>query len=311
VRKAFFASIVDVIQPKVIISFIGTDPIMGELCRIFPNKLVISIQNGIRLTTGGFIHSRLNDFMLPHYFSFGDYEKELFSRNKILFKQIHSIGSLKLGVLQDEYLNYDHKFCGDYICFVSEYTLTKNNFENNRLNKHKSLYSNLVEMSNDCDFKVQVAMRNRGKDGYEENFFCNGFYAKNIELIFNKNFSTYKSGYESLVIINTISTLGFELFGLGKKVLFCGLTISDNFSEKEFLLFQKMPAFIVLNNLTRFEFNSKINALINMDNEEYLSLTKEAREYYMKCEKKYPHEVVSEFIADFMQKETLTVESNV
>ena len=48
-----------------------------------------------------------------------------------------------------------------------------------------------------------------------------------------------------------------------------------------------------------------------MDNEEYLSLTKEAREYYMKCEKKYPHEVVSEFISDFMQKETLTVGLNV
>ena len=80
--------------------------------------------------------------------------------------------------------------------------------------------------------------------------------------------------------------------------------------QYDFILW-KMPNFILLKSLEKAEFNSKINALINMDNEEYLSLTKEAREYYMKCEKKYPHEVVSEFISDFMQKETLTVGLNV
>ena len=80
--------------------------------------------------------------------------------------------------------------------------------------------------------------------------------------------------------------------------------------QYDFILW-KMQNFILLKSLEKAEFNSKINALINMDNEEYLSLTKAVREYYMKCEKKYPHEVVSEFIADFMQKETLTVGSNV
>ena len=40
-----------------------------------------------------------------------------------------------------------------------------------------------------------------------------------------------------------------------------------------------------------------------MSNEEYLSRTKNAREYYM-TNKRYPHEAISEFIKDFIDSDS-------
>ncbi len=51
------------------------------------------------------------------------------------------------------------------------------------------------------------------------------------------------------------------------------------------------------------DFNSKISKLIDMSNEEYLSRTKNAREYYM-TNKRYPHEAISEFIRDFIDSDS-------
>jgi len=314
-NKALISAIVDLIRPKVIISFIDNSLIMGQLDSIFPHKLVISIQNGTRMSTGGFLNGNPN-FMLPHYFSFGEYEKDVIKRYHVKCKEIYSVGSVKAGI----FLGTHHESIlqTDSICLISQHwMITDNEVINDYMEKLKCVYLNLLSWNKNHEYKIKIAMKSKKSEivfyKNESNFYSDNNIAKKIELIARTNFSSYKAGYGSSIIITMDSTLGFELLGSGKKVLFCALTISDEFPHKEnidFILW-KMPNFILLKSLEMAEFNSKINALINMDNEEYLSLTKEAREYYMKCEKKYPHEVVSEFIADFMQKEKLTVGLNV
>jgi len=42
-----------------------------------------------------------------------------------------------------------------------------------------------------------------------------------------------------------------------------------------------------------------MDALLRMDNEEYLSLTEDARSYYMNCNKPYAHEQIFEIIDNF------------
>ena len=313
--KSLISSIVDVINPRVIISFIDNSLIMGQLDSIFPHKLVISIQNGTRMSTGGFLNGNPN-FMLPHYFSFGEYEKDVIKRYNVKCKEIYSVGSLKAGIFLDNH--HESILQTDSICLISQHwTITGNEVKNDYMEKLKCVYLNLLSWNKNHEYKIKIAMRSKKSETVyyknESNFYSDNNITKKIELIARTNFSSYKAGYGSSIIITMDSTLGFELLGSGKKVLFCALTISDEFPHKEninFILW-KMPNFILLKSLEKAEFNSKINALINMDNEEYLSLTKAVREYYMKCEKKYPHEVVSEFIADFMQKETLTVGLNV
>jgi len=308
--KSLIISIVDVINPKVIVSFVDTDIIMGQLDSIFPEKLVISVQNGARMHMGGFNN---NNFLLPHYFAFGEYEKDLIEKLDIKYKTFHSIGSLKLGIFLNNVVKSDS--ANNSICFISDYeNPLKDKFHIERIRRHKQVFSNLVTWNDVNCYNIKVALRVRANDVTSSNeveFFNN---VGDVELIERLDFSSYNTGHNSSIVISNISTIGYELFGAGKKVLFCGMTAAnDIFLEEKGInyIMRKLPSIVLLSDLSQSEFNSKIRSLISMSNDEYLSLTKEAREYYMKCEKKYPHEAISEFIADFMQKEILTMGPNV
>ncbi len=300
--KSLIASIVDVIKPKIIISFIDTNLIMGQIGLIFPNKLVISIQNGTRLHMGGF--NNKGGFLLPHYFTFGEYEKGLLKKYNIKYQSCKAVGSVRLGLFLEK--NTRIKNNRNCICFISQYIPIINEFKDDGLKRLKSVYSNLITWNNENErCSIRVAMRNNKNDNdyiNEVNFFRLS-RGSDIELVDNGDYSSYRVGCEAQVIVTVDSTLGFELFGSGKKVLFFGTTISDEFLEKENIdyLFRKMPDIVLLDNLTQKDFDNKMNALIRMKNEEYLSQTKEAREYYMKCQTLPPHKVISEFILDNVQ----------
>jgi surface carbohydrate biosynthesis protein len=302
-NKALIASIVDVISPKIIISNIDNSLIMGQLDSIFTDKLVISVQNGVRI--GITDHA---DFKLPIYFTFGEYEKELLNRQSIKYKEIHGIGSIKLGIFLEKYSQSLSK--SRSICLVSKFwPTTTYKLANEYMMRLKDVYSNLVLWNANHRYKVEVAMDNRkNSESYtqEKLFLSNDINMTDVSLIERTEFSSYKSGHEALVTITMISTLGFELFGLGKKVLFCAMVIGDEFSHKEDVSFglHKMPDFILLKNLTQDEFCKKINVLVDMDNKEYLRRTKEAREYYMKNYKTPPHHKVRDYIVNFLEKST-------
>ena len=93
--RTLITAIVDAIDPRVIIYFIDTDIVMGQLDLTFPEKLVISVQNGSRMHMGG---TNNNYFLLPHYFAFGEYEKDLIKKLNVKYKTFHSVGYLKLGI---------------------------------------------------------------------------------------------------------------------------------------------------------------------------------------------------------------------
>ncbi|MBT6673501.1 MAG: hypothetical protein HOB13_12275 [Lentimicrobiaceae bacterium] len=307
-NKTIVASIIDVIKPKIIISFIDNSPIMGQLYSIFPQKLVISVQNGLRVESRGFLDKN-NDFSLPYFFSFGEYEKDLVQKNSIRYKKIFNIGSLQTGIFLSNYSNNSNNSNNpNSICFISQYwPPSKSKYNEDRLNKIRTTYINLIKWSDKSGFfKIKVAI----KHGANEEEFSNeiSMYKDNmpvnVELIKQSNFSSYRAAYESLVSITMFSTLGFEMFGLGKKVLFCGMTVSGEFLEKKNIsfIFNKMPDIVILKSLDKAEFNSKISNLVNMSNKEYLERTREAREYYMSNKEKYPHEIISKYIKDFILK---------
>jgi len=304
-NKALMCAIVDSINPKVIISFIDNSLIMGQLDSIFSHKLVISIQNGTRMSTGGFLNGNPN-FMLPHYFSFGEYEKDVIKRYHIKCKEIYSIGSLKAGIFLDNH--HESILQTDSICLISQHwMITDNEVKNDYMEKLKCVFLNLLSWNKNHEYKIKIAMRSKKSETVdyknEFNFYSDNNTTKKIELIAENNFSSYKAGYGSSIVITMDSTLGFELLGFGKKVLFCAATIDNALQHKENIdyIFHKMPDIVLLDNLTQKEFDNKMNALIHMKNEEYLSQTKEARGYYMKCQTLPPHKVISEFILDNVQ----------
>ena len=170
------------------------------------------------------------------------------------------------------------------------------------MEKLKCVFLNLLSWNKNHEYKIKIAMRSKKSKTVdyknEFNFYSDNNTTKKIELIAENNFSSYKAGYGSSIVITMDSTLGFELLGFGKKVLFCAATIDNALQHKENInyIFHKMPDIVLLDNLTQQEFDNKINTLMWMRDEEYLSQTKEVREYYMNCQKLPPHEVISEFI---------------
>jgi surface carbohydrate biosynthesis protein len=301
-NKALMSAIVDSINPKVIISFIDNSLIMGQLDSIFPHKLVISIQNGTRMSRGGFLNGSPN-FMLPHYFSFGEYEKDVIKKYHIKCKEIYSVGSLRAGIFLDNY--HDSILQTDSICLISQYwTITDDEVKNDYMEKLKCVYLNLLSWNRNHEYKIKIAMRSKKSETVynknESNFYSDKNITKKIELITRTNFSSYKAGYRSSIVITMDSTLGFELMGFGKKVLFCAMTMDKALQHKENInyIFHKMPDIVLLDNLTQQDFDNKMNVLIHMKDEEYLSQTEAARKYYMKCQKLPPHKTISDFIYD-------------
>ena len=300
--RTLITAIVDAIDPRVIISFIDTDIVMGQLDLTFPEKLVISVQNGSRMHMGG---TNNNYFLLPHYFAFGEYEKDLIKKLNVKYKTFHSVGSLKLGL----FLKKCTDTTNNGICFISEYENPKDQFNIERVSRHRQVFSNLIAWNNVNIHQIKVAMRSNRTNEifYDETKFFNDI--GHAELIERTDFSSYQTGYDSSIIISTLSTLGYELFCTGKKVLFCGLTASnDGFSEKQGInyLMHKLPHIVLLSGLTQLEFSDKITSLVNMNHEEYLSQTQDARGYYMKHNNIYPHEAISKFIDNFINKPTHT-----
>ena len=301
-NKALISAIVDVISPKVIISYIDNSPIMGELSVIFPNRIVISVQNVTRMYAYVFLDSS-GDFRLPYYFSFGNYEKKIAEKYNIKYKEIYATGSLKTSIFLK---NHNHSIENNKsICLISQHwSNTSDKTIIDYMEKIKRIYLNLISWSDKRNYEVKIAMRNKKskRSSYKDevNFYNENDTYRKVELIPNTNFSSYKAGYESSIIITMDSTLGFELLGLGKKVLFCAKTIEDTLKHKENInyIFCEIPEMLLLDGLTQHEFNNKIDALINMEGCEYLKQTEGARKYYMNFNKLPVYKVISNFICE-------------
>ena len=158
-NKALMSAIVDSINPKAIISFIDNSLIMGQLDSIFPHKLVISIQNGTRMSPGGFLNGNPN-FMLQHYFSFGKYEKDVIKRYQIKCKEIYNIGSLKAGIFLDNH--HESILQTDCICLISQHWMIKDDeVKNDYMEKLKCVFLNLLSWNKNHEYKIKIAMRSK------------------------------------------------------------------------------------------------------------------------------------------------------
>ena len=188
------------------------------------------------------VHAHLNvfrinnkrEFLLPHYFTFGEYEKDLLKKYNIKYQSCKAVGSVKLGLFLEK--NTRIKNNRNCICFISQYVPLINEFKDDCVKRLKTVYSNLITWNNENERRsIRIAMRNNKNDNYyinEVNFFELP-KAADIELINNTDYSSYKAGLDSSIVVTIDSTLGFELFGLGKKVLFCGMTINKTLPQSK------------------------------------------------------------------------------
>jgi len=132
----------------------------------------------------------------------------------------------------------------------------------------------------------------------ERTFYLN--LSKNSNLIENDrgNFSSYKLAFSSSVIVAMDSTLAFEMYGSGKRVLFCDFAKNQKHMNRIGVkfLFSKLPKELVLESFDIDEMQSKIDALISMSETSYRRLTKISRNYYLKKTIIPTNEIISTYL---------------
>ena len=117
----------------------------------------------------------------------------------------------------------------------------------------------------------------------------------------------YKLGIESEVVVAIDSTLGYELFGYGCKLLFCVG------ADKDFLArwgstgnVSTMPKLVLIEQLNSNHFEEKMDKLFFIKYQQYLTITKYARSYYMKFNENPAYNIIKSDIVCFLENNKKT-----
>ena len=222
--RIYILSVIKVINPKVIITYIDNSPVFHWLCEHYVGAELIAIQNGSRVKIQ--LKSVKNNYNLQHYFCFGNYEKDLFTSFGYKVENYLPIGSLLCGYyLNNEMLNQSPTYD---ICVVSAWRgdigNTKDVYDSMR--SMEVLDKMLSKYIQETGIKVSIIMRSEpsSKDrnmpefGNEEEYFKN-LYPESVTLI-NPDFkrvNIYSEVIKGDLIISSGSTVLREVFGMKRR----------------------------------------------------------------------------------------------
>ena len=312
--KVLFASIIDELEPEVIITFIDNNYVLGVLSKIYPKKKMISVQNGVRFNSFSSIGRSVDGYIFGDYYTFGLFEKDLYLSLGGVYSNHYAVGSLKLGIFLSTYNNYmlQKNHSAKTICFISEYRKQMQSstslLDQEFFNASKRLYELTVLFALKNDYKVVVLMKNQKNDkDYKKElyYFKEISNSKNIQLCDNnvKEMSSYQNAMQSNIIIGMDSTLLIEMYGCKKKVIW-GAAFDMEFSRGRggIAYKEKMPKEVILDSISPKELNQKITNLLDIDEDEYLRLTSSSRHYFMNINNDmgFPHEIIKNNIDKFL-----------
>jgi surface carbohydrate biosynthesis protein len=303
-KKVFLSSLINELKPKVILTFNDNANYMKIISVMFPEVKLISIQNGLRVIDAS--PTTIKGRFCIDYYSFGEFERKLFAISGVYFSNHYPVGSLKLGLFlsKSKVRSVKSEQARNIICFVSQTVVYSDNIST--VNMAKKLYQLTVNWAEINNFSVLVLLRNSVESPeYVDEL---NFYKDTLDLPIVKylgNDSTGTNSYKYIatadIFIGIDSTLLMEVFGCGKKVLWgCFFNLAFSKERGMDIYFDKLPKETLLDGLNKEMFNEKINTLISIDQKVYEKIIYSSRLYFMNFEKKYPHDVISSEIRNFL-----------
>jgi surface carbohydrate biosynthesis protein len=295
--RIYIFSVIKVINPKIVITLIDNNSVFHWLCENYEGAEFMAIQNGNRT------RAHLNHYKfgyLQHYFSFGDYEKDLFSELGFKVEKYHPVGSLLAGYYIHEQ-NLDQDPIYD-ICVISSWRGNIGNTDDvkNSMKAMKKLDYLLSRYIQETHIKVSIVLRSEPESehreipdyGNEKEYYQN-IYPDSVVLI-DPDFASRNVYTEILkgdLIISMGSTLTREAFGFGKKILYCDFTESDLYNDYNTMILFKEQNYESLKN--------RINELLKMPKNEYKNNTEEYASYLMSNNIKCPPHLVIRKTIDY------------
>ena len=310
-NQARHYALIKIMMPKIIITYIDNCPFPYVIKEIFPDIQIMAVQNGTRWD---FSRPDSAIFNFDHYFCFGLVEADIMSRSGNNVKHLYPIGSVRLGIFKDINPQNNELYCD--ICHISQYAPLPYEIEPQWMYKclmayyetEKKLFNIIAEFAAKNKLSLCVAMRYSSEfDCFEEEckyFACNA--NRNIRYIEQAPFSSYNAGQTSRLITTISSTLGYEMLGLGKRVIFAkDIALVKNIvmlgSWEKPLITHKLPDLQRLHHLDYSEFNVKATALLEMTDEVYVNYSEKARDYYMNYNNQQnPNEIIKSKINQYL-----------
>ena len=306
---SIICAIIDVVKPKVLITYVDNSPLVGDLQTIFPKKIMISVQNGLRSEIP-LLGASDGNFKLPRIvYGFGVYEKTLFEKMGVKVFEYIPVGSLKYGLFQHNNPKVENKYD---ICYIPSFVnprygeIGASKAQQMGREYGKQLFLNLLRVCKDNGYRLSVALKGRAgsKLNYNERNYFKSLDPDNVAKLVDvsqNDLGSYKTVASATINVALLSTIAMETFGGGGKVLW--VHPPDLLAEWGVAMnYEKIPDELILESLGPDLIKKKFITLSKMEQKTYLKITESARKFYMKCQRPYPHDMIKKRIADVIEK---------
>jgi surface carbohydrate biosynthesis protein len=285
---SFFA-----MKPKIVISSNDNSAIFHWLSKNYKDAEFFAIQNGHRRNYEfNKAHTRM---YIPHFFCYGDYDKDRYLRYGHVVENSYPVGSLMIGIYRERFQNNNKK---EYdISIISEYRnhIFRDASSDHHQKRSQILTHKLLAQYVNKNQSLKVALINNKNTKEDEIDFFRNIYNDSVNYIKNdrNKYTSYNVVDKSSIVVGFQSTLTFEAFGMGRKVLVIDFTDSNDYNDYEPIILLKKPSYSELEN--------RLNELLAEPYEDYHKRTKEYASYVMNYDpSRPPHKIIREIINQFM-----------
>jgi len=300
IQDIYFLSVIEVLKPKLVFTFIDNSFQFSKLCKINSNKNIkyLALQNGARiqwqeqqlLFKKGLLKKNLNlDFFIPHYICFGEFEKDDSIKHSININKFTFAGNLRLSnFLNDVRLKKIEIKKNKYdICLLSDHGAWLNSYYGVNMDSISQtetgvakLIKYTIKLCKKRNLKFILAFKRKiGGPGYDEEqrWFKENFTDEEYNYILKNSkkkdgFSSYKCSFESKVVVANMSTMLRENIACGNKILSCNLNENDTYDFP-------IKGICSLNNCDYDEFENRLSAILEISTNDYFSKIKKNKNY--------------------------------
>jgi len=232
-RLVYYRSLILLLKPKAVITFIDNNGIFNKLSQSLKNIPFIGIQNGLR-----FVYQKSYNYHVQHLFSFGNNESTYFNKIGYEVENYHPCGSFFASQhlrkkKEPLSIKYDILIVS---CWRGNIGYPIDQVHSMR--SMKVMDKLFAEYINNNNLKVAIALRNERlkKDWFvpeigknEEEYFKN-IYGDSVDIIDVdfKSRNIYQSISNSSLIVSGFSTTVLvEAYGYQKKIMYYNFTNQD------------------------------------------------------------------------------------
>ena len=293
--QAYMIALMDSYQPQVVLSFADQNQLLGLYQRYRDEVLVISVQNAVRHP-----HEFLRGVQAPHYFALGGDACRSFDRYQIPYKRCFASGSLPLGIFCSR--NSITK-CPGKLVFVSSY---RRGFDHTNRDQAVDEYSSAQGRAHSLVFKhalryaeesnMDLTVIAKGKVRYEGEYLAEekayferlaGENEFTLSSTVKDTFNSYHHALTAEFVIGLDSTLLYEAFSVGARVLFCW-GADQYLLENAKSLTEHLPKPVLLETSNYTEFFEKVNFARGLTDQAYKSMIARGQSEYVNSAQRYP-----------------------